>query len=247
MSFSPNYPTSLDVLANPTATTNRDDAGFELHGVISRIQDILEALEAKLGTGASTPGASAAILRRTGAGASAWGQIADADVAANTFSASKINAGGTANRVIATADGATTGLVQVATAMLATDAVHTLATGTLSSSSVTPTPPTTAPFTGSVSITTTFAGGRILALAVGAAFNTVAGNTTVLGLTIDGANSVEQALGTSTANSAYVPFCCAALTGALSVGAHSFGMFARVTGGTATLNGATFVLMEIKR
>jgi hypothetical protein len=82
MSYNANFPASLDSLANPTATTNRDDAGFELHGVISRIQDILEALEAKVGVGASSPGATAAVLRRTATGASAWGQAAPGDLAA---------------------------------------------------------------------------------------------------------------------------------------------------------------------
>src|SRR5438874_2391287 len=104
MSYNANYPVSADVLANPTALTNRDDAGFELHGVISRMQDILEALEAKIGIGASTPGATAAVLRRTAAGASAWGPIAAADVPANALNASSVFAGGTANRVLRTTD-----------------------------------------------------------------------------------------------------------------------------------------------
>jgi len=81
MTYSPNYPGSLDVLANPTNLTNRDDVGFELHGVISRLQDIAELLETKVGIGASSPGATAAVLRRTGTGASGWGQVAAGDIA----------------------------------------------------------------------------------------------------------------------------------------------------------------------
>lgn len=108
MTYNPNYPVSADVLANPTALTNRDDAGFELHGVISRIQDILEALEAKVGIGASTPPATAAVLRRTATGASAWGQVAGADVAG----------GGTANRLLATVDGVTTAMTQLTDGMV---------------------------------------------------------------------------------------------------------------------------------
>jgi hypothetical protein len=83
----PSYPTSLDALANPTATTLRNDPGFQLHAVISTLNDIAEALESKLGIGSSTPGATAAVLRRTGAGASAWGQLTAADIGADTFGA----------------------------------------------------------------------------------------------------------------------------------------------------------------
>lgn len=78
MSLPANFPTSLDALANPTATTNRDDSGFELDLVISRIHDILEALEAKVGIGASLPSA-AGVLRRTAPGVTAWGQILAGD------------------------------------------------------------------------------------------------------------------------------------------------------------------------
>jgi hypothetical protein len=108
VTYNPNYPVSADVLANPTALTNRDDAGFELHGVISRIQDILEALEAKVGIGASTPPATAAVLRRTATGASAWAQAQPGDLAA----------GGTANRLLATIDGATMAMTQLADGMV---------------------------------------------------------------------------------------------------------------------------------
>lgn len=78
----PNYPTSLDALANPTSTTLRNDPGFSLAGAVSTLNDIAEAIEAKVGIGASVPGASAAVLRRTAAGSSAWGPIDAADLAA---------------------------------------------------------------------------------------------------------------------------------------------------------------------
>lgn len=81
MSYNANYPVSLDALANPTTTTNRNDLGFELHGVVGRLQDIAEALETKLGIGASAP-STAGVLRRTAAGASAWGPIQTGDLAA---------------------------------------------------------------------------------------------------------------------------------------------------------------------
>lgn len=67
----PNYPSSLDVLANPGPTTEMDDTGFELDVVIGRIHDILEALEAKLGTGASTA-VTQSILNGIGSGSASW-------------------------------------------------------------------------------------------------------------------------------------------------------------------------------
>lgn len=74
-----NFPGSLDSLSNPSSNTKRNAPGFELHVVISTLNDIAELLEAKLGTGASTPTANN-VLRGTGAGSSAWGKIANADV-----------------------------------------------------------------------------------------------------------------------------------------------------------------------
>ena len=75
----PNFPTSLDSLANPTPTTLRNAPGFSLSAQVSMLNDIVEALEAKLGIGASTP-AAPGVLRRTGAGSSAWGQVASGDL-----------------------------------------------------------------------------------------------------------------------------------------------------------------------
>lgn len=66
-----NFPSSLDSLANPTSSTFTDDTGYFLDVVISTLNDIAEALEAKLGTGASTPIANS-VLRGTGTGTSAW-------------------------------------------------------------------------------------------------------------------------------------------------------------------------------
>jgi hypothetical protein len=77
----PNFPTSLDALANPTATTLRNDPGFELHQAISTLNDIAEALEAKVGIGTSVA-AAGTVLRGTGAGASAFGALTAADLAA---------------------------------------------------------------------------------------------------------------------------------------------------------------------
>lgn len=92
MSLPASFPASADALANPTATTNRDDAGFELDLVLARIHDILEALEAKVGIGASLP-STASVLRRTAPGTSAWGQVVGADIAAQTITGASVGSG----------------------------------------------------------------------------------------------------------------------------------------------------------
>lgn len=66
----PNFPTSLDTLTNPSGTdplSSPDHAGQH-----ATANDILEAVEAKLGTGSSTPTTTGHILTVTGSGASAW-------------------------------------------------------------------------------------------------------------------------------------------------------------------------------
>ena len=83
----PNFPTSLDTLSNPTSTTLRNDPGFELDVVISTLNDIAEALEAKLGIGASTPTTAGDVAYVTGSGASAWGPRAAVRIAETTLGA----------------------------------------------------------------------------------------------------------------------------------------------------------------
>jgi hypothetical protein len=80
----PNFPTSLDSLPNPTPTTLRNDPGFSLAGQVSTLNDIAEALELKLGTGSGAPTGAGGMLRQTAAGASGWGQLLPADIAAGT-------------------------------------------------------------------------------------------------------------------------------------------------------------------
>lgn len=92
------YPGALDALANPTATTNRDDPGFELDEVIARLQDIAEALEAKLGVGASLPAAGGGALRQTGPGTSAYGQLAAGDIGAAAIATTNIIANAVGKR-----------------------------------------------------------------------------------------------------------------------------------------------------
>lgn len=77
-----NYPTSLDSLANPGLTTRRNDPGFELDLVISTLNDIAEALEAKLGIASSTP-ADGQVLRADATGATRWDTDSVVELAPN--------------------------------------------------------------------------------------------------------------------------------------------------------------------
>lgn len=82
-----NFPTSLDdstSLPNPTATSKTNSPSHSnLH---TSENDAIKAVEAKIGTGSSTP-TSGRLLRGNGTGTSAWAQLAmSTDVAAFTSS-----------------------------------------------------------------------------------------------------------------------------------------------------------------
>lgn len=64
-----NFPTSLDSFVNPSSSDTT--AAVDHAAQHANVNDAVEALEAKLGIGASTP-ASGKLLRGTGAGQSAW-------------------------------------------------------------------------------------------------------------------------------------------------------------------------------
>lgn len=57
-----NFPTSADVLSNPTSSTMRNDPGFELDVVISTLNDIVEAIEGYLLNGTAYKRISAGVL-----------------------------------------------------------------------------------------------------------------------------------------------------------------------------------------
>lgn len=64
-----NFPTSLDSFVNPSSSDTMSAVGHAAQH--ANVNDAVEALEAKLGIGSSTP-ASGKLLRGTGAGQSAW-------------------------------------------------------------------------------------------------------------------------------------------------------------------------------
>jgi|SRR5262252_3970034 len=82
MSLPLNWPGSLDSFSNPSPTQETDDPGYELDLVVSRIHNLLMALETKLGTGSGAPAANT-VLRSTTAGAATYGQVATSMLAAN--------------------------------------------------------------------------------------------------------------------------------------------------------------------
>lgn len=75
------YPAALDALANPIGTTTQDTPGFLHADQHTNANDAIEAIEAKVGTGASTATANT-VLRGTGAGTTAYGQIVAGDITA---------------------------------------------------------------------------------------------------------------------------------------------------------------------
>lgn len=82
-----NFPTSLDSLANPGPGTYEDDVGFVHSDQHANANDILEALESKLGIGSSVAAANQ-VLRGTGAGVTAFGAVQTGDLATNAASQS---------------------------------------------------------------------------------------------------------------------------------------------------------------
>lgn len=67
-----NFPASLDTLTDPTAANFLNSPSHSQQHIVTNA--ILQALEAKLGIGATTP-AAGKVLHGSGAGASAWAQV----------------------------------------------------------------------------------------------------------------------------------------------------------------------------
>lgn len=76
-----NFPASPDSFADPAGNVTQGATTPTHSGHHKNHNDAIEALEAKLGTGASTP-TSSTVLRGTGTGTTAFGQIQTADLGA---------------------------------------------------------------------------------------------------------------------------------------------------------------------
>lgn len=90
------YPAALDALSNPTGTTTQDQVGFLHADQHANANDAIEAIEAKIGTGASTPSVSK-VLASNGTGSSLWRQVATPDIAANAATQRGSAVGSTSN------------------------------------------------------------------------------------------------------------------------------------------------------
>jgi hypothetical protein len=235
MTYNAAFPVSADVLANPTNLTNRDDPGFELHGVISRIQDILEALEAKVGIGSSTPGATAAVLRRTASGASAWGLVGPGDL--------NVQNAASAGSVLRGTSGTTMSFNPLQTGDVLQGAISQFGTATGSGATNSG---SLVPITGaSVSLTTN--GGIVVFFVTGAATCNTAGGITQYSLAMDG--GVQGGLQSIAALSAgaYHGFSLIAAAQP-SAGSHSFSaMWSTISGVATTLSNCSIYAVEIKR
>lgn len=85
------FPGALDTFTNPNAATDYLNTGAVLHDAQhANANDAVEAIEAKIGTGASTPIVNR-LLRGTGTGTSAWAQVAAGDYAAGSIVNADVN------------------------------------------------------------------------------------------------------------------------------------------------------------
>lgn len=77
-----NFPTSLDDSASLPNPTTSSATNSPSHAALHTAEnDAIEALESKVGTGATVPAANT-MMRGTGAGVSEWGQVSSAEFAA---------------------------------------------------------------------------------------------------------------------------------------------------------------------
>ncbi len=78
------FPTALDTFSNPSASDATNNLTTPHAAQHANANDAIEAIEAKIGTGASTPLVNR-LLRGTGTGTSAWAQVAAGDYAAGSI------------------------------------------------------------------------------------------------------------------------------------------------------------------
>lgn len=96
------YPANLDALTNPTASDTL--AGVPHDQQHSDVNDAVEALETKLGTGISTPATPGNVLRVTGPGATSFGAIEEGDLPSTVVLESELSTLATDAEVAAVVD-----------------------------------------------------------------------------------------------------------------------------------------------
>ncbi len=85
------FPTALDTFSNPSASDATNNLTTPHAAQHANANDAIEAIEAKIGTGASTPIVNR-LLRGTGTGTSSWAQVAAGDYAAGSIVNADISA-----------------------------------------------------------------------------------------------------------------------------------------------------------
>lgn len=245
-----NYPSSLDVLSNPAGTD--PTTGALLHSVQhANANDILEALEAKLGIGASTPGASG-VLRVTSAGVSGWGQVVAADITAQTITGAAVGAG--MNIGVQTIYGGQSGLSNIALASIATgDLVANAITQSAIAIGSTSSPTSSATAFADVpemTVPLTTVGGDVLVWFACSVAHTNAAATVAAAIRAD--SGVDAgALEFTVSNANHIrPLVCFSRISGLSAGVHNFrGRAKNDVGATLTYQGiARYILaVELKK
>lgn len=177
------------------------------------------------------------------------GTILNADVNASAgIVASKLAAGGTANRVVATVDGTTMAMQQVITAMLAANAVSQMqfaTTGAADSTAST----TFVDMISGIQVPITTAGGDLIYIAFGAFTHSAATTSSQVGVRIDAVASVSgPAIHSSPTVGAAVLWGQVHLFTGISAGAHTVKPQWLTAGGTVTAYGGRAALVvELKR
>jgi hypothetical protein len=213
-----NFPTSLDSLANPGPGTYEDDVGFVHSDQHANANDILEALEGKLGIGASTPVVNQALIG-TGTGASGWGLIT---------ASSSVVAG------------------SIDTARLAANAVSQTGAAIGSSGAITTTSTTDVNMT-DMAVTLTTVGGDLLCWFEGT-FTHSASGVVILGISLDGASAGGMGRKAVVANSGGVSIGTLARFTGVAAGSHTVRVVWSVVSGTATANNnERYLLIEEKK
>jgi hypothetical protein len=83
------FPSSADAYPDPAGGATQGSTTPTHSGHHQNHNDAIEAIEAKVGTGASTPAANT-VLRGTGAGTTAYGQVVTGDLAASAVTQSGV-------------------------------------------------------------------------------------------------------------------------------------------------------------
>jgi hypothetical protein len=247
------YPAALNSWLNPSSGTLRDAPGYELASVITQLQQHAAGLEAKVGYGASTPAGSAAVLRRTASGQSAWSQIQSADIADGTILGSDIAPTTIvgANLVNATlgttqlGDGCvTTAKILDQTILIGDIAVRaTMAISTIGVTNPSSSSTSMVKITGSdLSVTATGKQGLLCVTLIGWGATVAAtGNVNVY----DGGSVLSGALNASLSGS-WFDTGTAIVPNTLSSGVHPLSLYWSTTAGTQSANSAYLTYLEFK-